>query len=134
MILDVKTKTRLYATVGKKEIILQKVGSDHTKFPLMQVQGYSDKDLEFIMKSIPEFAEQQMAIRQYLNDLEGNKRETLDILKAKYRSIVDAQPMDVKFRAETEFKCRIDYEAVIDQPYITDILDYDPLYNNVLTK
>ena len=115
---------------------MQKVGSDRTTFRLNDVRGFTDKDIEFIMKSVSEYASQQDAIRNYLISLEGDKRSTLEQLKTKYKSIADATPMDLKFKSETEFKYKIEYGRTLDNDteYITDIAEYDSMYNNILSN
>ena len=136
MRLGVRSKTEIVATIklGKKdkEIVIQKLGPYMTYFRLSEVRSFSQDDIKFIMKDLPEYAAMMTGVKNYMNNLESSKGTLLSKLKEKYNSITDATVMDMKLSVNQKFKVFLDYEGNVKSVYTTDIEDYDPFNNNVL--
>lgn len=139
MVLVVKSKAELIATIktGKKdkEKVIQTCGPYITKFHLSDVRGFTQDDIKFIMKDLPEYCAVINGLKNYQTNLEANKGQVLEKLKAKYSSLIDASVMDMKIDVNQKFKFWIDYETSIKgvcTVYTTNIEDYDPFNNNLL--
>jgi hypothetical protein len=136
MRLGVRSKTEIVATIklGKKdkEIVIQKLGPYMTYFRLSEVRSFTQDDIKFIMKDLPEYAAMMTGVKNYMNNLESSKGTLLSKLKEKYNSIADATVMDMKLSVNQKFKVFLDYEGNVKSVYTTDIEDYDPFNNNVL--
>ena len=137
MRLCIKTKTEIDAVVGKKPLEIQKIGPFVTYFNLPAVHAFSEDEIKYIMKELPEYKRQQEDIKKYVNRLEGNKEEIIRKLKELMpRSFSDVNPMDLKFKVTNKFKSWIEFDCTAseDTDYRTNIDIYDPLNNNVLMK
>ena len=136
MILVVKSKAELIATIktGKKEKekVIQTCGPYITRFKLSEVRGFTQDDIKFIMKDLPEYCSVFNGLKNYQTNLEANKGQVLEKLKGKYNSLMDASVMDMKIDINQKFKFWIDYETTIKDVYTTTIEDYDPFNNNLL--
>ena len=136
MRLGVRSKTEIVATIklGKKdkEIVIQKLGPYMTYFRLSEVRSFTQDDIKFIMKDLPEYAAMMTGVKNYMNNLESSKGTLLSKLKEKYNSIADATVIDMKLSVNQKFKVFLDYEGNVKSVYTTDIEDYDPFNNNVL--
>ncbi len=135
MRLVVKIKHVISFDTGKKEIIIQKVGSDYMYFHLSEVRGFSDGDIKYIISTVPEYENMISGIKAYVNELEGSKTDVLAQLMNKYPKLRDVQPMTCKVKMETKIKHWIDYEGSVNTdvaPYSCVFMSYDKSDANIL--
>lgn len=135
MRLVVKVKHVISFDTGKKEIIIQKVGSDYMYFHLSEVRGFSDGDIKYIISTVPEYENMVSSIKAYVNELEGSKTDVLAQLMNKYPKLREVQPMNCKVKLETKIKHWIDYEGNVNTdvaPYSCVFMSYDKSDGNIL--
>ena len=136
MRLVVKVKHKIILDLGKhdKDVTIQSIGPNVMHFKLSEVRAFSDSDIKYIISTIPEYASFREDIEKYVDKLEGDKANVLNILKGKKHRLVDIRPVDCKIKLETKIDHYIDYEGEEEEPYYAAFLNYDPSDDNTLFK
>ena len=138
MKLKIKVKCTIVAeakTKSNPSFDIQKNGPYWIEFPLSEVRGFSDSDIQYIIAELPEYKYMLEGIKRYMQSLEGNKADVLDRIKSKDRKFMDIDVLALKIKLTTKIKHSIDFMESFpedyDQDYYTDIPDYDPTDNNL---
>lgn len=138
MKLKIKVKCTIVAeakTKSNPSFDIQKNGPYWVEFPLSEVKGFSDSDIQYIISELPEYKYMLDGIKRYMQSLEGNKADVLDRIKSKDRKFMDIDVLALKIKLNTKIKHSIDFMESFpddyDQDYYTDIPDYDPTDNNL---
>ena len=138
MKLKIKVKCTIVAeakTKSNPSFDIQKNGPYWIEFPLSEVRGFTDSDIQYIIAELPEYKYLQMGIKHYIERLEGNKAEVLEQIKAKSRKFMDVDVLALKIKLNTKIKHYIDFAESFpddyDLDYYNDIPDYDPTDNNL---
>lgn len=138
MKLRVKIKCTIVAegkTKKEPTFDIQKIGPYQIEFPLSEVRAFSDSDIHYIIDSIPEYEDMMAGIKRYMTSLEGNKADVLDRIKSKSKRFMDIDVLSLRFKLQTKLKHSIVYDETFPEefsdPYITNILYYDPSDNNL---
>lgn len=138
MKLKIKVKCTIVAeakTKSNPSFDIQKNGPYWIEFPLSEVRGFSDSDIQYIISELSEYKYMMAGIKRYMQSLEGNKADVLERIKSKDRKFMDVDVLVLKIKLNTKIKHCIDFMESFpddyDQDYYTDIPDYDPIDNNL---
>lgn len=138
MVLQVKTKIVIEAMIkrgkGKedKAYEIQTVGPYITTFQLGCLHAFSDDDVKYIMKAVPEYEEYIAKVKAYVDTLEGDKSTVLRKLQDKHKSLIDTTTLDMRIQLNVSRKHKLILGETIKTPYRTDIPQYDPFDNNMI--
>ena len=138
MKLEIKIKPSIIfvAKNGKKEIEIkiQKIKPEFIQFKMLAAMPFTDDDVKYMLKSVPEYDVWISDIKRYVNELEGSKQRVLINLQSQFHKLVDTTTSDCKVKLEVKISHSIIYNENIDTEYFASLMSYDPTDENILHR